>query len=97
MIEGKYLIKFNTPMGQISGNLELKVQNESLSGTLEIMGGKNNFYGGKVEGNKCIFSGEFNTPIGNIKYDILGIVDEEKLSIYAETNKGRFKLEGTRI
>ena len=39
MIEGKYLIKFNTPMGQISGNLELKVQNESLSGTLEIMAG----------------------------------------------------------
>lgn len=64
---------------------------------MEMMGSKSYFNGGKVEGNKCIFSGEFNTPMGNISYNILGIVEGDKLNIFAETNKGRFKLEGRRI
>ena len=68
-----------------------------LVGSLEMMGTKNYFKGGKVENNKCVFSGNFNTPMGNINYNILGIAEKNKLNIYAETNKGRFKLEGTRI
>lgn len=97
MLEGRYQLKINTPMGDLTGQLELRMQNKELFGTLEIMGGKNQFRGGKVEGNKCVFSGEFNTPMGMINYNILGIVEGDKLDIYAETNKGRFKLQGTRI
>ena len=97
MIEGKYQLKLNTPMGDITGMLELKMQNKELYGVLEVMGGKNQFRGGKVEDNKFIFKGEFNTPLGLINYNLLGIVDGNKLDIYAETNKGRFKLDGTRV
>ena len=50
-----------------------------------------------MEENKCIFSGNFNTPMGNINYKILGIAEGGILNIYAETNKGRFKLEGKKI
>lgn len=96
MLEGKYELKFNTPMGDITGELELRMEKGELCGTLAAMGGKNHFKGGKVEGNKCVFSGEFNTPMGIINYNILGIAEGNKLNIYAETNKGRFKLEGTR-
>ena len=64
---------------------------------MEMMGSKSYFSGGKAEDNKCIFSGEFNTPMGNISYKILGIVEGDILSIFAETNKGRFKLEGKRV
>lgn len=53
--------------------------------------------GGKVESNKCAFSGNFNTPIGNISYNILGIAEGDTLNIFAETNKGRFKLDGKKI
>ena len=35
--------------------------------------------------------------MGDINYNILGIVVNDKLSIFAETNKGRFKLEGRRV
>lgn len=97
MLEGKYKLKLNTPMGDITGNLELKMQNKELFGVLEVMGGKSQFKGGKVEGNKFVFKGEFNTPMGTINYSILGIVDGNKLDIYAETNKGRFKIDGTRM
>ena len=97
MIEGKYKLRLNTPMGEIKGNLELKMQNRELYGVLDVMGGKSQFKGGKVEGNKFIFKGDFNTPLGLINYSLLGIVEGDKLDIYAETNKGRFKLEGTRI
>ena len=64
---------------------------------MEIMGSKSYFNGGRLEDNKCIFSGKFNTPMGEISYNILGILEEDKLNIFAETNKGRFKLEGKRI
>ena len=96
MIEGKYNLKLNTPIGELTGILELKLVKWSLCGTLETMGTKNNFTGGTVEGNKCAFSGEFKTPIGPITYEILGIVEGDNLDIYAETNKGRFKISGTR-
>lgn len=97
MLEGKYKLKVSTPIGDITGILEMKMEKEELCGTLEVMGAKSQFRGGKVEENKCAFSGNFNTPIGNIDYNILGIVEGNRLDIYAQTNKGRFKLEGTRI
>lgn len=96
LVEGKYNLSLNTPIGEITGTLELKKINGSLCGTLETMGTKNNFTGGTVEGNKCAFSGEFKTPIGPITYEILGIVEGDNLDIYAETNKGRFKISGKR-
>lgn len=58
------------------------------------MGVKNNFTGGTVENNKFAFNGEFKTPIGQITYEVLGIVQGDNLDIYAETNKGRFKING---
>lgn len=97
MLGGKYKLKLNTPMGDITGNLELEMKNKELFGVLEVMGGKIQFTNGKVEDNKFIFKGEFNTPMGMISYNILGILEGNKLDIYAQTNKGKFKIDGTRI
>lgn len=97
MLGGKYKLKLNTPMGDITGNLELEMKGKELFGVLEVMGGKIQFANGKVEDNKFIFKGEFNTPMGIINYNILGILEGNKLDIYAQTNKGKFKIDGTRI
>ena len=97
MIEGTYELILNTPMGNIPCKIGLWHENGNLNGSMEMMGSKSYFSGGKVENNKCIFSGNFNTPMGNINYSILGIVEGDMLNIFAETNKGRFKLEGKRI
>ena len=92
MIEGNYNLKLDTPIGEITGKLELKMVNGYLEGYIETMGTKNQFTGGTVEGNKCAFEGKFNTPIGEITYEILGIVEGDNIDIYASTNKGRFKI-----
>lgn len=97
MIEGMYELALNTPMGNIPCKIGLWLERQGLSGSIEMMGSKSYFSGGKVEDNKCIFSGKFNTPMGEISYNILGIAEGDKLTIFAETNKGRFKLEGKRI
>lgn len=97
LVEGKYNLKLNTPIGELTGTLELTYINGTLGGTLETMGTKNSFTGGTVEGNKCAFSGAFKTPIGEITYEILGIVEGDNIDIYAKTNKGRFKLSGKRV
>ena len=97
MLEGTYALNLNTPMGNIPCKVGLWMERGNLSGSIEMMGSKNYFKGGKVEDNKCVFSGDFNTPMGNINYNILGIVEGDRLTVFAETNKGRFKLEGTRV
>ena len=83
MVEGIYSLKLDTPMGELTGKLELKMENGELCGYLETLGTKNKLTGGKQEGNKCAFSGSFNTPMGEITYDILGIVENDKIDIYA--------------
>ena len=97
MLEGKYLLKMETPIGEIKGNLQLYWQRNELCGILEVMGNKNYLSGGKAEENKCAFTGDLNTPVGKITYQVLGILNGEKLDIYVETNKGRFKIDGTRV
>ena len=97
MIEGNYNLKLDTPIGEITGNLELKMVDGTLEGYIETLGAKNHFTGGKAEGNKCVFEGKFNTPIGEITYEILGIVEGDNIDIYASTNKGRFKINCKRF
>jgi len=96
-MDGIYEIKINTPMGLMSGKLYLKQSSNSISGTLEMMGMKNSLTGGRVQGNKCCFSGEFKNNALNIKYDIAAELEGKTLNIYAKTNMGEFKLQGTKI
>ena len=43
MLEGKYNLNLNTPMGNIPCALELWKENNSLSGSIEMLGSKNYF------------------------------------------------------
>ncbi|MBR6033414.1 MAG: hypothetical protein IKP28_01505 [Clostridia bacterium] len=97
MIEGSYSLNLNTPMGNIPCMVNLWFEGKILNGKIEIMGSKNFLKGGKAEDNKCFFEGEINTPLGNISYKILGIIEGDKINIFAETNKGNFNLNGNRI
>ena len=96
-MDGIYEIKVNTPMGIMGGKLYLKQSGNSITGTLEMMGKKSNLTEGRVQGNKCCFSGEFKNNAINIKYDIAAELEGKILNIYAKTNMGEFKLQGTKI
>ncbi len=96
-MDGLYEIAMKTPMGEIKGNLKLVTSGNELSGYIETMGKRNNFSGGRVNGNRFSISGNINVSIANIKYDIQGDVMGNTLNINAKTNMGSFKLQGKRI
>lgn len=96
-MDGLYEITVKTPMGDMKGNLKLTCNGDNLSGYIETMGKRNNFSGGKVNGNRFSISGRINASIANIQYDIQGEVMGNILNINAKTNMGSFKLQGKRI
>lgn len=96
-MDGMYEININTPMGAMKGNLLLKTQGNNLNGVIEIMGMKNNITGGKIDGNKCYFSGTLKNNMMNITYDITGELINNILNIYAKTNMGEFKIQGKKV
>ncbi len=97
MLDGKYVSSLNTPMGVINGAITLMSKNNNVQGMLEIMGMKNNFQGVRTAENECKFSGNFNTPLGNIEYNATCKVINDNLELLASTNKGNFKLMGKRV
>ena len=97
MVDGCYRLAIQTPMGPIDGKVTLKSNGNNLMGTLECMGMKNSFNNGTVNGNQCSFSGNFNTPMGEISYQVKGVVKGDILAVNVQSNKGSFQLQGKRI
>ena len=96
-MDGIYELNIKTPMGNIESKVKLVTNGNSLSGYIEAMGKRNEFSGGKVNGNNFTISGAINASIATIKYDIQGIVQGNILIINANTNMGNIKLQGKRI
>lgn len=96
-MDGIYELSINTPMGPVTGKLGLKTKGEELTGIVEVMGMRNNIVGGKVQGNKCYFSGNFKNSVLNLTYDITGELVNGVLNIMAKTNMGQFQLQGKKI
>lgn len=97
MLDGKYKSSLNTPMGAINGTITLMSKGNNVEGIIETMGMKNTFNGLRVNENQCKFSGKFNTPLGNIEYTAICIVNNNNLELTANTNKGNFKITGIRF
>ena len=97
MIDGKYAVSIDLPIGRFKGILKLITNGTEVTGYIETMGKQSPFSGGIATGNQFSFSGDFKTIIGNIKYKITGIVNGDKLEIDAITNNGNFKIDGYRM
>ncbi len=97
MLDGKYSISLNTPIGPINGNITLITAGENVSGILETMGMKNNFLGKKIDDSRCQFKGNFNSPLGNIQYTADCVINGNNIELVANSNKGNFKLQGKRL
>ena len=96
-MDGVYETKINTPMGGINAKIALKQSSTAMTGRVEIMGSKNALNGGRVEGNKCYFSGEMKNNMLSLKYNITAELVGNTLNIYAKTNMGEFKLQANKI
>lgn len=96
-MDGVYETSINTPMGNINARIALKQAGNVINGMVEIMGSKNPLAQGKVNGNKCYFSGEMKNNMLSLKYDITGELVGNVLNIYAKTNMGEFKLQAKKV
>ena len=96
-MDGLYEMNIKTPMGNINSKVKLMTNGNDLSGYIEAMGKRNEFSGGKVNGNNFTISGSLNASIAIIKYDIQGMVQGNILNINANTNMGSFKLQGKKV
>jgi len=96
-MDGNYEAVINTPMGNMNAKIELRTNGNTLNGVVDVMGMKNNITGGKVNGNKCYFSGKIQNGVLNLQYEIAGELVGNVLNICARTNMGEFKLQAKRV
>lgn len=97
MLDGKYNVSLNTPLGNINGSITLISNGNNVQGIIETMGMKNNFNGTKISNNVCKFTGSLNTPIGNITYNAMCSVFNNILTLEATTPQGNFQIKGNKI
>ncbi|WP_207641703.1 hypothetical protein [Anaeromassilibacillus senegalensis] len=97
MVDGKYSITMQTPIGPVRGMITLVTNGEKLSGVLEAMGGRHEFSGGSVQGEECVFSSEVRTTFGKIHLNVKGNVQGDVFRATAHTQMGVITAMGRRM
>lgn len=96
-MDGLYEFNIQTPMGNMKALVKLITNGNNLSGYVEVMGKRNEFNNGRVNGNQLSLVGKISAGIANIQYDISGNVQGNMLNLFAKTNMGNFNLQGKKI
>ena len=65
--------------------MKLISNGNNLSGYVDVMGKRNEFNNGVVNGNQLSLSGNIAAGIANIQYDITGNVQGNMLNLFAKT------------
>ncbi|MCQ9387069.1 hypothetical protein NQ038_00125 [Brevibacterium sp. 50QC2O2] len=102
MIDGKYTLTADTPMGPKRGVLTLTSEGTELSGELTFSNksGKSMdlpFTGGRFDGDDFSISGKQKVVVFSLEYEITGRVEGDVLSASAKTSMGQMTISGTRI
>lgn len=97
LIEGIYDIEVHTPMGIEKGALELKLENDSLSGMILNSRGASEFSDGVISGNEIQFRAKIKTPLGRLKAKIEGRVDGDDFTGIAKLPLGTAEISGKKI
>lgn len=92
MVEGKYIGSVKTPMGVKKGVITLKVNGNTLSGTIEALGKVNFFNNGIVNGNKFSFNGILQIMFGKFEYKADGVVEGDTLKAVVRTSNGAMEI-----
>jgi hypothetical protein len=96
MVQGKWQITINTPMGDRSGVLELIVSDDTLTGSLSDADHHVAISHGKVEGNKLSWQAKITKPM-RLSFKFTAIVDEDRISGSARHMLGTATFSGTRM
>ena len=96
MVQGKWKITINTPMGERSGVLELLVNGQTLTGTLSDAEHHVAISDGKIEGNRLSWQAKITKPM-RLSFKFTAIVDEDRISGSARHMMGTATFSGTRL
>lgn len=96
MVQGKWKITINTPMGEKSGVLELLVNGKMLTGSLSDADHHVAITDGKIEGNRLSWQAKVTKPM-RLNFKFTAIVDEDRISGSARHMLGSATFSGTRV
>lgn len=96
MVQGKWKITINTPMGEKSGVLELLVNGTTLTGSLSDADHHVAISDGKIEGNRLSWQAKISKPM-RLSFKFSAIVDEDRISGSARHMLGTATFSGTRV
>ena len=100
MIDGIYNVTVKTPIGVNRGSLKLETtaDGEAVKASLSLIGMGNLYSNGKLNGNEFTMQGNMRMfTFGHFAYNIKGQVEGRKLHAIAETTRGTFSIQGTRV
>ena len=96
MVQGKWKMTINTPIGVKSGVLELLVSGNTLTGSLSDEDHYVAISDGKVEGNRLSWQAKITKPM-RLSLKFTATVDEDRISGTARHMLGTASFSGTRI
>ena len=96
-MDGLYEFTVKSPMGNIKALIKLVTNRNILNGYIEVMGKRNEFSNGIINGNNFSLKGKAATGMMNIQYTVIGNVQGDILNLSAQTNMGNFNLQGKRV
>jgi hypothetical protein len=96
MVQGKWKITINTPMGERSGVLELLVSGKTLTGSLSDAEHLVAISDGKIEGNQLSWRAKITKPM-RLSFKFNAIVEEDRISGSARHMLGTATFSGTRV
>jgi hypothetical protein len=96
MVQGKWNITINTPMGEKSGVLELLVSGTTLTGSLSDADHHVAISDGRIEGNRLSWHAKISKPM-RLSFKFTAIVDEDRISGAARHMLGTATFSGTRV
>ena len=98
MIDGTYKIKVDTPFGRKDGTVILRTEGDAVHADIDAPVVGKRHMEGRTEGDTFTARGSGKIKlVGKIDFTLRGEVSGDDLHVNIESNKGEFKLEGTRV
>jgi hypothetical protein len=94
--QGKWNITINTPMGDKSGVLDLKVDGDRLTGSLSDADHFATISDGRIEGNQLKWSAKITKPM-RLSFKFTATVDADHIRGEAKHLFGSAPFSGTRL
>ena len=97
MLEYTYDIVMQTPLGKKRGILYFNMDNEMVSGSLNVLGKENLFIGEMDIDGKFNLNGAIETIVSTFEYTAEGYIHEETINLTLYGRQAVFNISGTAL